>query len=144
MKAINTYTDAKELTKLMANAKRLGSEEVYNAAFKRRCELEGFDQTDPLHRDFHIVLAAYEGILEEKHGHRQPASYTRRKLKAKGVEQCLEDWALDTKETDGFRTLIDRGLINLTGEFVVTKYPDRFDSRVVEAASARLSRYRPE
>ena len=141
MKAIAEYTDPKDLTKIMANAKRLGHDDVYNQAFHRRCELEGIEQSDPLHRDFYEVLAAYEGILEEKHGHRQPASYTRRKLKDKGVEQCLIDWALDTKETEGFRTLIDRGMVKLTGEFVVTKYPERFSPNVVKAAKHRLEKY---
>lgn len=141
-KSVADYEDVDELKRLMANAKRLGNDDVYNQAFRRRCELEGIDQQDPLQRDFHEVLAAYEELLEEKHGRKQQASYTRRKLKAKGVEQCLIDWALDDKETDGFKTLVERGMLELTGEYVVTKYPDRFDDYVVAAAEARLERHR--
>jgi len=140
-KKVSDYTDVSELTKLMANAKQQGNDEVYNQAFLRRCEIEGFDHSDPLHKAFYEVLAAYESLLEEKHGRRQQASYTRRKLRDKGVEQCLEDWALDTKETDGFHMLMDRGFVKLTAEFVVTQFPDRFSNHIVEAASARLKKY---
>ena len=141
-KAIQDYDSVDDLKRLMVNAKRLGNEDFYNQAFKRRCELEGIDHDDPLHRDFYEVLAAYEQLLEEKHGRKQPAGYTRRKLKEKGVEQCLIDWALDDKETDGFQTLLERGMLELTGEYVVTKYPSRFDPTVLAAAEARLERYR--
>ncbi|MFC3100882.1 hypothetical protein [Altererythrobacter lauratis] len=141
-KPVASYDRIDDLKRLMVNARRLGDEAIYNAAFKRRCQLEGINQDDPLHRDFFEVLAAYEELLEEKHGRKQRASYTRRKVKETGVEQCLIDWALDPKETDGFQTLRDRGMLDLTGEHVVTKYPDRFDDHVVAAAKARLERYR--
>jgi len=138
-KPISSYTDAKQLQILMTNAKRQGREAIYNEAFRRRCELEGINYDDPLEREFHVTLAAYEELLAEKHGRRQPAGYTRRKLRDKGVVQCLEDWAMDTKETDGFRTLVDRGMIELTGEYLVTKYPKRFSPEAVRRATARLS-----
>jgi hypothetical protein len=139
-KPISAYTDVAQLQTVMRNAKRQGREDIYNEAFRRRCELEGIDYDDPLEREFHVTLAAYEELLAEKHGHKQPASYTRRKLRDKGVVQCLQDWALDTKETDGFRTLIDRDLIELTGEYLVTKYPDRFSAEAVSRAKLRLSK----
>ena len=124
----------------MKNAKRQGRDDIYNEAFRRRCELEGTNYDDPLQREFHVTLAAYEELLAEKHGHRQPAGYTRRKLRDKGVVQCLEDWAMDTKETDGFRTLVDRGMVELTGEYLVTKFPGRFSPEAVRRAKRRLSK----
>lgn len=139
-KPISAYTDVKQLQTLMRNAKRQGRDDIYNEAFRRRCELDGMNYDDPLEREFYITLAAYEELLAEKHGRKQPASYTRRKVRDKGVVQCLEDWALDTKETDGFRTLVDRGLVELTGEYLVTKYPDRFSSEAVDRAMLRLSK----
>ena len=141
-KPIGSFTDKADLTRLMANAKRLGNDQVYNEAFRRRCELEGADIDDPLHARFMEVLAAYEGLLEEKHGRRQPAGRTRQKMAKAGIEQCLIDWSLDTKESDAFQLLSARGMLELTGEFVVTQFPERFDRQVVEAAKARLERYR--
>ena len=59
-----------------------------------------------------------------------------------GIETCLIDWALDSKESDAFKLLSDRGMLDLTGEFVVTQFPDRFESHVVAAANVRLDKYR--
>lgn len=67
-KRISEYTDATDLRNVMANAKRLERDDVWREAFLRLCELEGMDQTDPLHRDFYEVLAAYEELLTEKNG----------------------------------------------------------------------------
>lgn len=141
-KPISSSTDVSDLSKLMANAKRLGDENFYNQAFVRRCELEGINYDDPMHREFYQALAAYELTLEEKHGHKQPAGRTRQKLKSKGVEQCLIDWALGSHETSGFTALAERGLLELTAEYVVVKYASRFDPTVVDAARSRLDSYK--
>jgi hypothetical protein len=141
-KPISSYTDKGELTKLMANAKRLGNSEIYDQAFRRRCELEGATLNDPLHARFMEVLGAYEGLLEEKHGRRQPAGRTRQKMAKLGIEQCLIDWSLDQKESDAFQLLAERGMLELTGEYVVTQFPDRFEPSVVNAAKARLEGHR--
>jgi len=140
-KPIASFTDKNALAKLMANAKRLGNTTVYQEAFRRRCELEGVDVVDPLHARFMEVLAAYEAMLEEKHGRRQPAGRTRQKMATSGIEKCLIDWATDPSESDAFRLLSERGMLELTGEFVVTQFPERFEPHVVEAARARLERY---
>ncbi|NYT42440.1 hypothetical protein HZY97_16830 [Sphingomonas sp. R-74633] len=140
-KPISAFTDKSELTKLMANARRLGNEEIYNQAFRRRCELEGANIDDSLHSRFMEVLAAYEGLLAEKHGRAQAAGRTRQKMAKAGIEQCLIDWSLDSKESDAFALLSERGMLELTGEFVVTQFPDRFDDKVVAAAKARLEKY---
>ena len=137
---ISSYTDKAELTRLMANAKRLENEEIYNQAFRRRCQLEGGNVDDPLHARFMEFLAAYEGLLEEKHGRRQSAGRTRQKMAKYGIERCLIDWALDTKESDAFVLLSSRGMLELTGEYLVTTFPDRFEPNVVESAKARLAR----
>ena len=125
----------------MVNAKRLGDNGVYNEAFRRRCELEGVDVADPLHARFMEVLAAYEGLLEEKHGRRQAAGRTRQKMAKAGIEKCLIDWALDGKESEAFQLLSSRKMLELTGEYVVTQFPDRFETHVVDAAKARLTKY---
>jgi hypothetical protein len=140
-KPIASFTDKDELTRLMANAKRLGNEAIYNEAFRRRSELEGGDIEDPLHARFMEVLGAYEGLLREKHGRKQAAGRTRQKMANLGIERCLIDWSLDAKESEAFQLLSDRGMLELTGEYVVTQFPDRFEARVVQAAQARLTKY---
>jgi hypothetical protein len=56
------------------------------------------------------------------------------------VVQCLEDWATDVKQTEGFDLLIKNDLENLTGEYLVLKYPARFKPSVVQSAARRLKR----
>ena len=140
-KSISEYTDVGELRSLMANAIRLEREDIRREAFRRICTLGGVDQSDPLHQDFHATLVAYELLLEEKHGHKQLASYTRRKLKNKGVIQCLEDWAISKTQTEGFELLIKNNMAERTGEYLVLKYPTRFSETAVSAARARLESY---
>ncbi len=139
-KPISEYTDPKALRNLMVNAKKLNRDDVWREAFLRLCALEGEDHSDPLHRDFYATLAAYEELLTEKNGRTTRANRTRQKLKNKGVIQCLEDWAIAPGGTDGFNLLIGFGMIELTGEYLVTKYPDRFSQEAVRAASARILR----
>lgn len=137
-KPISSYTDVKQLQTLMKNAKKQNRDDVYFEALRRRCELEGLNFDDPLDQDFHSMLAAYEELLSEKNQRRTSASRTRQKLKNKGVVQCLEEWALGQTETDGFRTLASAGLLELTGEYLVTKYPERFSTDAVMRATQRL------
>jgi hypothetical protein len=125
---------------MMDNAKRAGDNEIWRRAFRRICTLEGLNQDDPLHRDFHETLAAYEQLLTDKNGRTTKASRTRQKLKNKGVIQCLEDWATSPAPTDGFELLITKGFHELTGEFLVLKYPSRFSSKAAETARSRLER----
>lgn len=139
-KPISSYTDPKQLQILMKNAKRQGRDDICYEAFRRRCELLGLDYDDPLERDFHSMLAAYEELLSEKNNRRTAASRTRQKLKNKGVVECLEDWARGYTETDGFKLLTKAGLTELTGEYLVMKYPERFTPEAVRRAKERLER----
>lgn len=134
---IAQMTDPTGLRNLMANARRLDREDVYLNAFRRLCELEGLDLSDPLERDFYQVLNAYEELLTEKNGRTTKASRTRQKLKNKGVMQCLIDWAIGSA-TGGFQLLVDKGLPELTAEYLVIKYKDRFEEDVVKSAKVRL------
>ena len=134
---IAKMTDGAGLRTLMSNARRLNREDVYRQAFKRLCSLEGLNLSDPLEREFYDVLNAYEELLTEKNGRTTKASRTRQKLKNKGFEQCLIDWALGPS-TDGFKLLIERGVKELTAEYLVVKYERRFPPAVVEAARKRL------
>jgi hypothetical protein len=54
------------------------------------------------------------------------------------VIQCLEDWAVANTPTDGFKLLINAGLIELTGEYLILKYPAHFSSKALGRARSRL------
>ena len=136
---IKTQTDPKKLQTIMENARSQNNETAYRTAFKRLCEVEGMNYDDPLHQDFYKVLAAYEQLLFEKHGKNQKAGYTRRKLKEHSVEKCIEDWALSTQPTQGFDMLVANDMPELTAEYLVVKYNNRFAKNVVDAAKTRLT-----
>lgn len=124
----------------MKNAKRQGREDIYYEALRRLCEITGLNYEDPLEQDFYSMLTAYEELLTQKNNRRTAATRTRQKLTNKGVLQCLEDWARSPSETAGFTALIEAGLVELTGEYLVAKYPERFSDEVVRRANERLKR----
>ena len=63
MKAIEEYTDPSELRQLMANALRLGDEQIYWQAFSRLCLISGRDDPDPLVREAEAVERKLAAIL---------------------------------------------------------------------------------
>src|SRR5215217_3442583 len=72
-----------EAQNLMNNARRMGREDAYQAAFARKCELESQvhdDPNDPMVKDFWLVIAAYEQLLSAKNEKRTAASRTRQKV----------------------------------------------------------------
>jgi hypothetical protein len=137
MKAIGDYTDQSALRQLMANAKRLRNENAYWEAFGRLCVLSGRDEPDPLVRDFYSTLTAYEELLTSKNNKKTVANRTRQKLARKGVVQCLEDWA-GQKTSEGLELLVSKGLFELTGEYLVIKYANRFSPQAVASARKKL------
>ncbi len=133
-----------ECRTVMERAKRSENDAVYQEVFRRMCAISGHendDPDDPLVRDFHATLAAYEQLLTEKNGRNQPAGRTRQKIKNKGIVQSLIDWASSSAETPGFRLLVEAGLPEFTGEYVVVRHANRFPPEVVTKARIRLDAY---
>jgi hypothetical protein len=126
---------------VMERARSRNLPDVYNAVFRRMCQLVGSendDPNDPLVRDFFETLAAYEQLLTEKNGKTQPAHRTRQKISNKGVHQSLIEWTRAKAETEGFKLLVKAGLPEFTGEYLVARYAERFPADVVALAHERL------
>ena len=126
---------------VMQRAREHNLPEVYNAVFRRLCELTGSandDPSDPLIADFYKTLAAYEQLLTEKNERNTSASRTRQKIANKGVHQSLIEWTRGKVETNGFKLLVEKGLPEYTGEYLVVRYSDRFPEDVVALARSRL------
>ena len=133
-----TMTDPKRVQQLMANAEKLGETGLARMCLRRLYELGGIDHDDPVTKRLWQAVTAYEETLRRKHGKSQRASYTRRKIAEKGPIVTLSDWALDKKVTPGFEALIEAGMAEFTGEYVVIEFADRFEPNVVAAARKRL------
>ncbi|MBY0370534.1 hypothetical protein K2X33_07605 [bacterium] len=130
---------------VMDRARSKGEHEIYRNVFRRYCEIAGKDAddpADPIIRDFHETLAAYEQLLTERNGRTTSASRTRQKINNKGVIQSLVEWTAAKKETEGFGLLLKAGLAQYTGEYLVVRYADRFPPHIVELAKARLSQHK--
>ena len=52
------------------------------------------------------------------------------------------EWTRGKVETNGFILLVEAGLPEFTGEYLVTKYADRFPDDVVTLARERLLRHK--
>jgi hypothetical protein len=64
---------------------------------------------------FWEAIQAFEEAKSQAAGRKIRLGYTRRMVKAKGIAATLEGWALG-KETEGFDTLMELGMPELTGE----------------------------
>ena len=133
--------DQQKLRNWMANARRLGRDDVYQAAFRQLCRIEGRDIDDPLAADFAAVMRALEEALSEQNGRTTRLSRTRQKLARAGVRKTLADLALKPKPSEGFLKLMEFGMADMSAESLILKYRQEFEPEVVAAAERRLAEY---
>jgi hypothetical protein len=133
--------DKDKLRNWMANARRLGREDVYQEAFRQLCRIEGRDLTDPLAAEFAGVMRALEQALTEEAGKTKRLNRTRQKLDRVGVRQTLADLALKPQPSLGFLKLVEFGMADMSAESLILKYRDEFPPDVIAAARGRLEKY---
>lgn len=138
---ISEITDVEALRRIKTNAVRLKNDKIASDCMLRIYELAGQEYSDPLEKRLWQAVTAYEETLREKHGRKQQASYTRRKIASKGAIQTLTDWAADPEVTLGFQALVAAGAARYTGEYVVVEYAELFPAEVVEKARQKLAAY---
>jgi len=134
--------DRDKLRNWMKNAKRLGRDDIYQAAFKQLCRVEGRNIDDPLESEFAVVMRALEEAMSEEAGKTKRLNRTRQKLNRVGVRQTLSDLTLKPQPSVGFLKLVEFNMAReMSAEALVIKYRNEFDSSVVEAAIRRLKKY---
>lgn len=140
---IASCDDEKKLRNWISNANREGNEEVEDAARRRLIEIRAAkdidDPNDPVVLDFWKSITALENELSEERGKTIRLSRTRQKIARVGVEKTLADLTLQAQPSDGYHLLKARGMLDLSAEAVVLRYPKRFSEEVLEAARLRLS-----
>lgn len=132
--------DTKKLRNWMANAKRLGRDDVYRSAFRQLCRVEDQSFDDPLEADFASVIRALEESLTQEAGKIKRLNRTRQKIARVGVRQTLSDLALKPP-TVGFLKLVEFGMADMSAESLILKYRDEFAPNVVAAARRRLEKH---
>jgi hypothetical protein len=132
---VSKLATVQECRILMTKAARLGRIDVRHAALRRCVELQVPSDRDPVGG----VLAALEEVFRLCYGRALKANRTRGKAKAVGVVALLTDWALGHGEDSGFDMLIEEGLGDYTGEYVVAVNAPAFVAEAVKrrAASSR-------
>ena len=136
-----TISDPKLVRNLLKNAEAAGRSDLVLQCQLRLAEIAGQAYDDQLEREFWTAVAAAEEIATEKNGRTTRLTRTRQKAKRVGVIQCLVDWALDPKTTQGFAILVDGGRPQLTGEAIVVRHAQKFPSDAVRAAEAKLRKH---
>lgn len=142
LEVIAACEDESKLRNWIANAEREGAQEVEDAARRRLIEVRASkdvdDPNDPIVLDFWKSISALEHELSLERGKTIRLSRTRQKIGRVGVEKTLRDLTLSTQPSDGYHLLRERGMLDLSAEAVVLRYPDRFEPDVLEAARNRL------
>ncbi|MCA6107526.1 hypothetical protein [Bradyrhizobium cenepequi] len=134
--------DRDKLRNWMANAKRHNRNDIYQAAFRQLCRIEGRNIDDPLEAEFAIVMRALEEALSEESGTTKRLNRTRQKLNRVGVRQTLADLAMKPTPSTGFLKLVEFGMAaELSAEALILKYEGEFVPAVVSAAKKRLAEY---
>ena len=120
----------------MANARRLGRDDVYRAALRQLCRVEGLNIDDPLASDFAIVMRALEEALSREAGkatqsdtpktracwrsqdHCRPGTYTKAIVGLSQTRGIRDDRyvgrSVDLEVSKGVRAGRDRGGVEAT------------------------------
>lgn len=133
---LKTQLDALQF---MKNARRLGRTDLYDAAFRRYCDLGGIEHSEKLLADVWKAISAFEIIMTERNNKTTRASRTRQKLKKDGAKKLVADLAMRAEPSDGFNTLVENGMADLTFEHVAIRHADEFEEGVIAAAKKRLA-----
>lgn len=133
-----TFTDPEKLRKLMANAVRLGYDDLAFQCRLRIAELAGAPYDDVLEREFWIAVSTAEEIKTAENGKTTRLARIRQKHRRAGVQKALEDWAIEPATADGFATLVANGRSDLTGEAILLRHEEQFSVDAVNAARKKL------
>jgi predicted HNH restriction endonuclease len=148
-RALKTVKDFKALTQLEENVrKRVVFDDDVEAAFKeqgahiardiimRRTEL---DLTKLTPAEEKIVRAVSEYLAIKRRGGGD-AGYTLRQLRSRGLIESAEAAVSRSKPTQGFETLRDEDLDELSYEQIVIDHPEEFSARALWYARRTLGR----
>ncbi|WP_332699252.1 hypothetical protein [Devosia sp.] len=133
-----TFTDPDKLRKLMANAVRLGYDDLAFGCQMRIAELAGAAHSDAVERAFFTGLVAAEEFRTADNGRSTKLIKIRSKHKRVGAVKVLSDMMMAPEMSDGFDKLVAHNRSDLTGESIVLNHEDEFSVDVVNAARKKL------
>ena len=135
---VSTCEDPEKLRRIMKNSRERDAGALADAALRKLVSVLPSERPGTVEFDFWRTIHSFEHVLTEERCRTTRLSRTRQKVQRVGVVQTLIDWAVDSKQTDGFRMLLERDMPELTGEAIILRHPDKFEHHIVSAAHARL------
>ncbi|UJW84365.1 hypothetical protein [Devosia sp. SL43] len=137
-----TFTDPEKLRKLMANAVRLGYNDLAFGCQMRIAELAGATHNAELKDDIELAfwtgLAAAEEFRTADNGRVTRLVKIRSKHRRVGALRVLSDQMMEEGLSDGFEKLVAHGRSDLTAEAIVLRHEERFSVDVVNAARKKM------
>jgi hypothetical protein len=129
--------DAKKLRQIAQNADANGEAELAQAARLKLYSILPGEQPGTIEYAVWQSIYALEDVLKQERGKTILLSRTRQKIGRQGVTQCVADLVLGSA-SEGVRMLQERRMLELSFENIALQFPDKFDARVLEAATRRL------
>lgn len=129
--------DPDKLKRMAANARRLGEADIERAASLRLYTVLPSAKPGTLEHDVWRSIHALEGALKDERGRTTLLGRTRQKVARDGERQTVAD-LVRGKASDGFRMLMDRGMVDHTFEAVALRHQALFEDEVISAAADRL------
>ncbi|HAX93262.1 MAG TPA: hypothetical protein DCY25_04815 [Bacteroidales bacterium] len=114
--------------------------ELSNQARRKAIELRALSHGNERKVETELLKAiyAYEDVLAEKNKRRTKASRTWQMVKRHGIIEAAQRAANRPIDAPGYKTLVERGLEDLTFEAIIVRFPENFKKEVVEVSKRRL------
>jgi hypothetical protein len=122
----------------MANAERLGRQDLVLACQLRLAEIAGARHSSPLAKEFWTAVAAAEELATHRNGRTTRLSRTRQKVERVGIHRCIADLAGSEKLSLGFQILTEGERPEMTFEAIVLRHPAEFSAQIVETSHRKL------
>lgn len=130
--------DPVKLRNLMANAIRLGREDIAFRCRTRIAELHGQQFDAGIDREFWTAIVVAEEIVTARNKRTTRLTRTRQKIGRVGVLETVADLARKEGVSEGFNILVGGGRSDLTAEAIVLRHAELFDAETIENATRKL------
>ena len=137
MEFVAKCDDPAQLRTIAANAEEKGVIELTDAAKRRLFAVLPSEQPGTLEYEVWRSIFALEEALKEERGKTILLARTRQKIKKEGEHKCVEDLVMG-KESEGFKMLKERDMLDLAFEAVALRFSEGFNDQVLAAAKERL------
>ncbi|MGI8943287.1 MAG: hypothetical protein ACR2FJ_03460 [Qipengyuania sp.] len=134
---VSTCDDPDQLRKIARNAAIKGAIQLQRAAKLRLFSILPQEAPGTLEYEVWQSIFALEDALSDERGKTIRLSRTRQKIGRQDERSCVADLVRGS-ESDGFRMLAERDMLELSFEAVALRFPELFDENVLQSARSRL------